>query len=167
MTWDGVPCLYYGTEQDFAGGVDPKNREDMWAGNSARGYPGFDTANPHFAYVQALIAMRKDHAALRRGTVAPLWSTEVAGERRDEGIFAFEREAGSDVAIVVLNTSSGTSESCAPEADGGACMQTDLAAGTVLVDVAPDGAGDTFTVGAGGELAVTVPAYSGRVLVTQ
>ena len=37
-TWDGIPCLYYGTEQGFAGGVDPANREDMWGGNPAAGY---------------------------------------------------------------------------------------------------------------------------------
>src|SRR5690606_18669518 len=30
MTADGVPCLYYGTEQEFRGGNDPSNREDMW-----------------------------------------------------------------------------------------------------------------------------------------
>ena len=27
MTEEGIPCLYYGTEQDFAGGNDPSNRE--------------------------------------------------------------------------------------------------------------------------------------------
>ena len=35
FTWDGLPCVYYGTEQGFAGGVDPKNREDMFAGKGA------------------------------------------------------------------------------------------------------------------------------------
>jgi glycosidase len=30
MTWDGIPCMYYGTEQAFEGGVDPANREDMF-----------------------------------------------------------------------------------------------------------------------------------------
>ena len=64
MTWDGIPCLYYGTEQAFAGGVDPKNREDMFLGNPARGFPAFDTTNDQFAYVSALIALRKDHDAL-------------------------------------------------------------------------------------------------------
>ena len=46
-TWDGVPCLYYGTEQGFSGGVDPGNREDMFAGNPTLGYPPFDTTNAH------------------------------------------------------------------------------------------------------------------------
>jgi glycosidase len=30
MTAEGIPCLYYGTEQEFRGGNDPSNREDMW-----------------------------------------------------------------------------------------------------------------------------------------
>ena len=106
-------------------------------------------------------------AALRRGDVAITWSTEQAGDRRDEGIFAFERDSGDDKVLVVLNASAGASEACAPASDGGACMQTSFAAGTTLVDVAPDGAGDTFTVGAGGAVTVAVPARSGRVLVAQ
>src|SRR5437588_5071002 len=58
-TWDGIPCLYYGTEQLFHGGVDPKNREDMSAGNPDRGFPAWDTTNEAFTYVHDLIAMRK------------------------------------------------------------------------------------------------------------
>jgi len=43
MTWDGIPCVYYGTEQGFAGGVDPKNREDMFRGNEALNLAPFAT----------------------------------------------------------------------------------------------------------------------------
>jgi glycosidase len=163
--WDGIPCLYYGTEQSFAGGVDPKNREDMSLGNPARGYAPFATDHPQFKYVQALIAMRKAHAALRRGTVDIKWSTQVAGARRDAGIFAFERVAPDETAVVVMNVSDQSSETCAAVADGGACMQTSFPAGTVLHDIAPGGNGDTFTVAAGGTLDVTVPSRTGRVLV--
>jgi glycosidase len=60
MTWDGIPCIYYGTEQLFAGGVDPKNREDMFGGNKAMGYEPFATDHETFKLVQGLIAMRKD-----------------------------------------------------------------------------------------------------------
>ena len=38
-TWDGIPCMYYGTEQLFHGGVDPTNREDMFARQPDAGYP--------------------------------------------------------------------------------------------------------------------------------
>ena len=33
---EGIPCLYYGTEQDFSGGNDPANRENLWDTNFSR-----------------------------------------------------------------------------------------------------------------------------------
>jgi glycosidase len=166
MTWDGIPCVYYGTEQGFAGGVDPKNREDMFRGNAALGYAPFATDHEHFELVHDLIAMREANIALRRGTVRVIWSTTQSGVRRDEGIFAFERSAGADqTAVVVLNASTQTSETCAPSTEGGACMQTSLPPGTQLVDVMPGSDGQTFTVAGDGSLDVGVPARSGRVLV--
>jgi glycosidase len=156
-TWDGIPCMYYGTEQLFDGGVDPRNREDMV----------FDTDGEFFQWVRALIQLRKDNPALRRGTVEPRWSTTDAGTRRDGGIFAFERVADEQTALVVLNVSDAASETCAPAGEGGACMATGFAAGTTLTDLAPDTAGETFTVGAGGTVQVMVPAHGFRVLVAE
>ena len=162
-TWDGIPCMYYGTEQLFAGGVDPANREDMFGGNPAMSYPPFDTTNATFQLVQSLIDMRKQHAALRHGQVAPAWSTTTAGAARDAGIFAFERNApGEELAVVVLNASDQASESCS---SGGACMKTSFPVGTTLHDVMPGGGGAMFTVRSDGTLDVMVPARSGRVLV--
>jgi alpha-amylase len=166
MTWDGIPCLYYGTEQLFAGGVDPKNREDMWLGNPARGYAPFATDHETFQLVRGLIAMRGQHVALRRGQLAPRWSTTQPGARRDAGIFAFERSVpGDETVLVVLNASTQPSESCAPVAEGGACMQTSFPPGAVLRDVMPGTDGMTFTVRSDGTIPVTVAARSGRVLV--
>jgi glycosidase len=168
FTWDGIPCIYYGTEQQFAGGVDPKNREDMFRGNEAKGFAPFATDHAAFQRVKALIQMRKDHVALRRGTISPTWSTTVAGPRRDAGIFAFERSVpGAETLLVVLNTSAQDSESCAPTTDGGACMKTTLPAGSVLKDIMPGSDGKTFTVKSDGTVAVTVPPRSGRVLAKQ
>ena len=164
LTWDGIPCLYYGTEQAFAGGVDPRNREDMWAGNPARGYPGFSTDHDDFAWTQGWIALRKEREALRRGGLDIRWSTQVAGARRDAGVLAFERASGSDKVLVVLNASDQRSEACAPAGEGGACMVTTFPAGTRLVDLAPGSDGATFTVGAGGVVTVDVPARTVRVL---
>ncbi|MBA3393738.1 MAG: alpha-amylase [Deltaproteobacteria bacterium] len=165
MTWDGIPCVYYGTEQLFAGGVDPKNREDMFRGNEAMGYAPFATDHEHFQLVQGMIAMRKDNPALRRGTVSPVWSTTVPGARRDAGIFAFERIAPEQTALVVLNASTQMSETCAPAGEGGACLKTTLPPGSTLTDIAPGGENKTFTVKGDGTIAVTVPPQSGRVLV--
>ena len=168
MTWDGIPCVYYGTEQLFNGGVDPANREDMFQGNKAMGYPPFDTTNATFTMVHDLIAMRKAHPALRHGGVSVVWSTTVAGARRDAGLFAFERVAPmEESALVVLNASDQSSESCAPASEGGACMHTSFAPGTVLDDVMPGSDGKTFTVAADGTVDVPVGPRSGRVLVKQ
>jgi glycosidase len=166
FTWDGIPCMYYGTEQLFDGGVDPANREDMFLGNPAMGYPPFDTTNATFQLAQGLINLRKQHAALRHGQVAPLWSTTIAGARRDAGIFAFERNApGEELALVVLNASDQASESCAPATEGGACMKTAFPPGTMLHDVMPGSDNMTFTVRSDSTIDVSVPARSGRVLV--
>lgn len=165
LTWDGIPCLYYGTEQSFAGGVDPKNREDMFRGNEAQGYAPFATDHAQFQLVQGLVNLRKEHVALRRGTVSPVWSTTVAGARRDAGIFAFERIAPEETALVVLNASEQQSETCAPAGEGGACLRTTLPPGATLVDLMPGGDGQTFTVRGDGSILVTVPARSARILV--
>ncbi len=165
MTWDGIPCVYYGTEQGFAGGVDPRNREDMFGGNPELGLAPFATDHETYRLVQGLIAMRRDNVALRRGTVAPVWATTQGGARRDAGIFAFERVAPEQTALVVINASGQDSESCAPVTEGGACLRTSFAPGTVLTDIMPGGDGRTFTVRADGSIPVAVPRRSGRVLV--
>lgn len=169
FTWDGIPCLYYGTEQRFHGGNDPLNREDMWRGNPRDGFAPFDTTNATFAYVRDLIALRKQHEALRRGDVRMLYVTDRPRGARDSGIVAFERATGGDKLLVVINSAAEqVSTTCAPLSDGGACMLTSFAPGTVLTDVAPGpGAGATFTVDAGGALAVDVPARGGRLLVAR
>jgi glycosidase len=162
LTWDGVPCLYYGTEQRFSGGNDPRNREDMAVGNLDLGYPPFDTTNDTYAYVRDLIAIRKAYPALRRGPVSVRWSTDRAGAEVDAGIFAFERSEEETV-LVVLNTNGSTiSRTCAPD---GICMSTTFRAGAVLEDVAPGSDGARFTVSEGGTLDVPVPPRGGRILV--
>jgi glycosidase len=162
-TWDGIPCMYYGTEQLFSGGVDPANREDMFLGNQALGYPPFDTTNSTFQLAKGLIQMRKDHAALRHGQVAIKWSTTMAGAENDAGIFAFERNSpGEELALVVLNASDQSSHSCA---SGNNCMKTSFPPGTTLTDVMPGTDGMSFTVKSDSTIDVVVPARAGRVLV--
>ncbi|RMH44067.1 MAG: alpha-amylase [Deltaproteobacteria bacterium] len=155
MTWDGIPAIYYGTEQQFAGGTDPKNREDMV----------FDEGGDTFRWLAALIALRKQHVALRRGDVRIAWATDRPRGARDSGILAFERTHPDETLLVVLNTADEqTSRTCAPDADGGACMPVSFPPGTVLTDIAPGGDGATFTVAADGTVDVDVPARGGRVL---
>ncbi len=76
----GVPCIYYGMEQDlFAVGDagDPYNRPMMHS---------FDENSAMFTFMQKLIALRKDNPALRYG------DTHVVHETQN--IFGFERIDG-------------------------------------------------------------------------
>ena len=75
MTAEGIPCLYYGTEQDFDGGNDPANREVLWT-------TGFPTTGATFTHIVQLAAIRKAYVAIRRGGTQVRWSTDdVSGTR--------------------------------------------------------------------------------------
>jgi cyclomaltodextrinase / maltogenic alpha-amylase / neopullulanase len=88
LTLPGAPCIYYGDEVGMEGRGDPDCR---------RGYPVQAEAQDGRlrAFVQAAIALRREHPALRRGTV------EVAGAQRRA--IAFVREADGQRALVVVN----------------------------------------------------------------
>ncbi len=90
MTLPGVPVIYYGTEQYTAnftnGGVDPYNREMI---------PSFDTNKPIYSIIKNLSDLRKASPAIQRGTYAEKWM--------NSDILVFERQEGSDVAVVAVN----------------------------------------------------------------
>lgn len=49
----GLPIIYYGTEQGFAGGADPNNRETLWT-----------NMNPNhelYQFISTLVSVRKNH----------------------------------------------------------------------------------------------------------
>ncbi|KAI0721441.1 glycoside hydrolase superfamily [Fomitopsis betulina] len=56
MTWvfvqDGIPIIYYGQEQGYAGGNDPNNREALWLS-------GYEENKPLVIHVRSLNAARK------------------------------------------------------------------------------------------------------------
>lgn len=149
MTEDGIPCLYYGTEQNFAGGNDPTNREPLWLS-------GYDTTNPTFVHFSRLARIRARYTALRRGSFDIVWTTDRVGEEEDAGIVAFERSAGDDYALVVINTQNAHSSHTQFE---GTAMT--LSHSGELRDVL---SGDSFSP-SGGTLRVPVPAMSARILV--
>lgn len=167
LTTVGIPCIYYGTEQLFDGGNDPGNRESMWLGNPKRKLAPFDTENATFKHIQQLIELRRKYLPLRRGDFTVRWATDHTGNESDAGIFAYERAAGSDRALVVINAKvceGGKTHS--QTSDGASVMTTGFAAGTKLVNVLPDAdLQDEFTVGAGGAVDVRVPCQGGKILV--
>ncbi len=81
MTLRGVPVLYAGDEQGFAGdGWDQDAREDQFASKvavyndnkligttSTTAQANFNPAHPLYKFIAQMAALRRDHAALRRG----------------------------------------------------------------------------------------------------
>ncbi len=187
MTTDGLPSLYYGVEQEFAGGNDPANRETLWDpeaykkavvtaegvpmraertydsdgdGSDDRRWLPFDTGNPTFRLIKDLIALRKAHVALRRGSFKTRWSTRtnVAMRPADLGLWAFERAHAEETVLVVLSLApDGSSRTTAPD---GYTMAVAWPAGTTLVDLRDPGYSVTTTADGcrpgAGESCVTV-----------
>lgn len=159
FTIQGIPCVYYGTEQQFAGGNDPANREDLW--NS-----GFDTKNATFQWIRKISAIRRSYPAITKGGLTIRWSTDHVNAENDAGIFAFERAGGDadqSYALIVFNTNPNQASSTA---DNGAVMTIGAPAGTTLVDVLSPG-GTTYTVDGSQGLNITIPKQSAVVLVPQ
>lgn len=160
MTEEGIPCLYYGTEQDFSGGNDPANREVLWE-------TGFPTSGDTFRHFAKLARTRATYEALRRGDTNVVWSTSHVGDEEDAGILAYERtggDAGEAYALVVLNTN-GRKDSAT--ADGDQIMKLGAgAAGITLVDVL-DPERTSYAVPASGALRLTVPKQRARILVPE
>jgi glycosidase len=157
FTENGIPCVYYGTEQEFSGGNDPSNREDLSPS-------GFATGGATFHRIARLAKIRKGVEALRRGDMKFTWTSDGSSPT-DDGILAFERTTTSGgYALVVINTNA-----THPSSTGTAAtpMTISAPAGTTLVDVLPESGGQTVTVPAGGKLTIQVPPTSAMILVPQ
>ena len=154
---DGIPCVFYGTEQEFHGGNDPANREVLWNTN-------FDTTGDTFTHIAKLARIRKAYAALRRGDTTVRWSTSHVGSEIDASVFAFERsggDAGSAYALVVFNTNALQESSTT---DGTLAMKVGARAGSTLVDVLNPGL-VTHPVAGDGTMTLELPKQSAMILV--
>lgn len=119
LTSQGIPCLYYGTEQDFDGGRDPFNRENMFDGDFEQGPSegdNFNMTHPRFQLVARLNNLRRIHPALTAGAHIPL-----EAESEGPGVLGYLRETAGSRVWVFLNTSSET-KSTKPHSTGGAVL---------------------------------------------
>lgn len=89
----GIPIVYYGTEQGFAGGADPDNREDLWRSD-------FNTDSDLYKTIVRLSGARASAGGLPDDDHVHLHVTNNA--------YAWSR-AGGDVIVFTTNTGSGTS----------------------------------------------------------
>ena len=113
LTARGVPTIYSGDEQGFAGdGGDQDAREDMFpsrvaiyndnklVGTSATtAQSNFDTAHPLYRLIRELSGIRRASPALRRG------ATVFRAGSDEPGLLAFSRVLDGHEVLVAINTS--------------------------------------------------------------
>jgi len=105
FTLQGIPCLYYGTEQGLSGSgsSDRAVREALW------GTPrGFDQNHPFYNTIASIARCRAEQPALRYGRQ---YFRPLSGDRHnfgpssfDQGILAYSRILTDQELIVVANT---------------------------------------------------------------
>ena len=110
FTLQGIPCVYYGTEQGLQGTIDGLDacesvREAIW-GNLPT---AFNPSSSFYTSLQAIVSLRQADPALRYGR---LYFREVSANGRDfgqstgaGGLIAFSRVLSNREVIVVANTS--------------------------------------------------------------
>jgi glycosidase len=153
----GIPCLYYGTEQNFSGNGDPANREDMWDGQYEPTAPSvgdnFNMTQGSYQHVNRLNNLRRNYPALRRGSHENLWQSG------SPGLFAYARRLGTEEVFVVFNTASGNQTLTN--------RPTIHAAGTRLVNVLNTNEIITVTNGQDGIPPITLPSFGAKLFVAE
>jgi len=75
MTWTGIPILYYGDEQGYAGGNDPYNREILWTNLQ-------NTNSQMYQFVSKVVHYRKNNQ---------IWNYPVIERYVDTNFYCFTR----------------------------------------------------------------------------
>ena len=148
LTLRGIPEIYYGDEIGMPGGGDPDNRRDFpggWIGdpNDAFTQAGRTRSQQEiFSYVQSLLTLRREHAALRTGQLWHLAS--------DESSYVFARESEEERIVVAFNNADQPRELRISLAD----TPAQKAAAIALL------LGEAKAELAGSEIHITMPAQS-------
>ena len=122
LTSQGVPCIYYGTEQGFDGGGDNDRyvRECMFGGNwgafNTTGVHFFRPGNEIYQGIKRIAGLRVSEPALRYGRQ---YFREISGNGIDFGYpldgnctFAYSRILDTEEVIVAMNLSSNHRSDC-------------------------------------------------------
>ncbi|NBQ64708.1 MAG: hypothetical protein EBT95_04065 [Verrucomicrobia bacterium] len=157
-TTRGIPSLYYGTEQDFNGGADPNNREDMFDGAFEQGPSlgdNFNMTHPRFRLVAKLNNLRRLYPCLRTGTHHMLWANYST-----PGLLAYARRIGATEEIYVVMNTATTAQTIV-------ARPTIHPAGTVLVNLFNPSETVTVVSGVDGIPSMSIPASSYKAFVSQ
>jgi len=102
LTLRGIPELYYGDEIGLPGGSDVDNRRDFpggWPGDAPNAFTREGRTRDQrelFGYVQSVLRMRREHAALRSGKLWHLAS--------DDSSYVFMRETEEEKLVVAFHS---------------------------------------------------------------
>lgn len=153
LAGEGIPFVYYGTEQELVGQGGGESRERLWD----TGYPK-DTET--FVWIRRLIDLRMAHLALRRGNQRVRYASEHGGrsDEDDAGMLAIERAFEDDRVVIAMNTHALKASR--------AEVPTGFAVGVTLRNLLDENDARRWTVGPGGvvtlELAAREPLMLGR-----
>jgi glycosidase len=122
FTVRGIPEMYYGDEIGMPGGRDPDNRRDFpggWIKDPRNAFTKIGRnleQEEMYAYVSALLAVRAQHPALRRGK---LWSLAS-----DDTTFVFMRETEEEKIVIAFHAGERAREIIVPVQDSPAGTAT-------------------------------------------
>lgn len=151
LTTAGIPTIYYGEEVGRPGGDWPENRSDMpWGERQILPGAGEPRDEALRADYRRLIGLRRERAALRRGTHEGLLA------EGDLLVFARRDAESGDVAVVVLNRGAeGATARFAAPAEWQGRPARDAWAGRAVAATAD------------GELELTLPPRGASILVAE
>jgi alpha-amylase len=135
----GIPILYYGTEQAYAGGNDPQNREDLWRS-------GYNTNSAMYQAIKKLTGARKAAGGLGGNDHTHVYVSSNA--------YAWSRAGGN---LIVLTTNAGSGSNAQH------CFNSQKANGR-WTDVF-SGSSTVITSDGNGQVCVTVSSGNPVVLV--
>jgi neopullulanase len=153
LTIRGTPEIYSGEEIAMEGGDDPDNRRDFPGGFPGDGRSAFETngrtptERRMFDWTRAVLRLRREHAALRRGTLLDLFFD-------DREAYAYARRDSGETIVIAINRAAAPKEITFPadylDARDGAHLEPLLTA-------------TDHPAVAAGSLKLTVPAKSAVV----
>ncbi|KAF3028855.1 hypothetical protein E8E15_007299 [Penicillium rubens] len=115
----GIPIVYYGTEQGYAGGNDPANREDLWRSK-------FSTDADLYKAISLLSAARTASGGLADNDHVHLYVAESA--------YAWSR-AGGNLIVLTSNGGSGSEANhCFDSKKPGGTWKNTFGEGTITAD---------------------------------
>jgi glycosidase len=125
FTVRGIPEMYYGDEIGMPGGRDPDNRRDFpggWTEDAPNAFKKDGRTREQeelHEFVRALLQVRAQHPALRRGK---LWSLVS-----DDATYVFMRETEEERIVVAFHAGEGAREITVPLQDSPGEVATNAA----------------------------------------